>query len=323
MATSIRFAMSRRGFTLIELLVVISIIALLIALLLPAVQAAREAGRRIQCVNNMKQIALALQSYHDQLGAFPPATLRYKGDPFCDACGYGALFTFRSLILQQMEQAPLHNSINFSYIYSPTGIGDPFGPPLNSSAAGTLVASYVCPSEGPRYTDGGGYGAGTSNVPIPFSNYHASAGVTIRPGCASSGCDCDVADAIEGLMYAFGSVRIADVRDGLSNTFLLGEAAGGGSNWMVGWDSSVQRVAPAGINRAWPNSPGTCSLAAWANAPGYGPQSRLAFGSKHPSGANFAFGDGSVKFLKNTTNPGVLSALGTRAGGEVVSASDY
>src|SRR5881227_3852142 len=99
-----------RGFTLIELLVVIAIIAVLISLLLPAVQAAREAARRIQCVNNLKQMGLALQMYHDQLGSFPPSTLRHKVDPYCDACGYGALYTFRTMILPQLEQTPLFNA---------------------------------------------------------------------------------------------------------------------------------------------------------------------------------------------------------------------
>ncbi len=88
----------RTAFTLIELLVVIAIIAVLIALLLPAVQAAREAARRIHCVNNLKQMALALHSYQDQLGSFPTTTLRFKGDPTCIACGYGAFYTFQTLI---------------------------------------------------------------------------------------------------------------------------------------------------------------------------------------------------------------------------------
>ncbi|HEV3164137.1 MAG TPA: DUF1559 domain-containing protein, partial [Isosphaeraceae bacterium] len=113
-----------RGFTLIELLVVIAIIAVLVGLLLPAVQAAREVSRRAQCVNNLKQIGLALHAYHDQLGSFPPTTLRHKVDPYCDACGYGALYTFRTMILPQLEQPALFNAINFSYEYSPWGTGD-------------------------------------------------------------------------------------------------------------------------------------------------------------------------------------------------------
>src|SRR5262245_47021902 len=100
----------RSAFTLIELLVVIAIIAVLIALLLPAVQAARETARRIQCVNNLKQMALALHSYHDQLGSFPTASIRRIGDPTCIGCAYGALYSFRTLMLPQIEQVPLYNA---------------------------------------------------------------------------------------------------------------------------------------------------------------------------------------------------------------------
>ena len=278
----------RRAFTLIELLVVIAIIAVLIALLLPAVQAAREAARRIQCVNNLKQMALGLHNYHDQLGAFPPASLRYKGDPLCDACGYGALYSFRPLILPQLEQGPLYNSINFSFQYSPGGdwhIG--VGAPglVNTTAAGTLVGTYVCPSDGVKYDTSGTYGAGNTTIPIPLSNYFGSSGVTIRPGCLQAGCACDVANAIEGILYDFGSVRIADVRDGLSNTLLLGEAASSQVSWFVGWDAGAQRATPAGINRAWPNAAGLCSVPDWANVPLSGRQSNLGFGSYHPGGA--------------------------------------
>jgi prepilin-type N-terminal cleavage/methylation domain-containing protein len=129
----------RTAFTLIELLVVIAIIGILIALLLPAVQAAREAARRTQCINNLKQQGLALTSYQDTLGSYPPSTIRHKVDPFCDLCGYGAMYTFRSLILPYLEQKNLFNAINFSYEYSPYGQGDVQGIPVNATVAGTLV----------------------------------------------------------------------------------------------------------------------------------------------------------------------------------------
>jgi type II secretory pathway pseudopilin PulG len=100
-------------------LVVIAIIGVLIALLLPAAQAAREAARRAQRTNNLKQLGLALQSYQAQLGSFPVTSVRYLGDPTCIGCGYGALYTYRTLMLPQIEQGPLCNAINFSYLYSP------------------------------------------------------------------------------------------------------------------------------------------------------------------------------------------------------------
>src|SRR4051794_15410859 len=295
---------TNRGFTLIELLVVIAIIAVLIALLLPAVQAAREAARRIQCVNNLKQMGLALQAYHDQLGAFPPAALRYKGDPFCDACGYGALYSFRPLILPQIEQLPLYNSINFGFQYAPGGawlIGAGAPALVNTTAAAILVAGYVCPSDGVKYDTRGSWGAANTKIPIPFTNYFGSSGVTIKPGCAWTTCNCAVANSIEGMLYDFGSVRISDVRDGLSNSLLLGEAAVSTYTWFVGWDFRAQRATSAGVNRPWPNGGGMCSVLAADNVPQSGPQSVIGFGSYHPGGANFAFGDGSVKFLKSTT----------------------
>jgi prepilin-type processing-associated H-X9-DG protein len=283
-------------------------------------------ARRIQCVNNLKQMALAMQNYHDQLGAFPPASLRYKGDPLCNACGYGALYAFRPLILPQLEQGPLYNSINFSFQYAPGGdwhIGVGAPALVNSTAASTLVGTFVCPSDGVSYNTSGSYGSGGTNVPLPITNYFGSSGMTIRPGCLQAGCSCDVSDSVEGILYDFGSVRIADLRDGLSNTVLLGEAAGTQTAWLVGWTSGAQRATPAGINRAWPNAAGICSIPDWANVPLSGLQSNLGFGSYHPGGANFALADGSVRFVKYTTNLTVLSALGTRAGGEVVSAPDY
>jgi prepilin-type N-terminal cleavage/methylation domain-containing protein/prepilin-type processing-associated H-X9-DG protein len=312
------------GFTLIELLVVIAIISVLIALLLPAVQAAREAARRTQCVNNLKQMALALHSYHDQLGCFPPTTLRHKVDPFCDGCQYGALYSFRTLILPQLEQKAAYDAINFTYQYSPYGIGDIQGIPVNTTVAGAVIDVYVCPTEGVKYWGSDTYvpyGAGRSRILIPRANYMANAGVTIS-GCP--GCRCGVPNAIEGAMYEYGAVKMNEIRDGLSNTLLLGEVAQGTGDWFAATSEEVQRVPSAGINRPWPNPPGSCYLDPKDyNAPAAGPQPFIAFGSYHPGGANFAFCDGSVKFLKNTTDIGVLSALGTRAGGEVVSASDY
>lgn len=124
-------------------------------------------------------------------------------------------------------------------------------------------------------------------------------------------------------MYEFGAVKVNEIGDGLSNTLMLGEVAGAGGDWFAGWTSTVQRVASAGINRPWPNPPGMCFAYPYQNVPQSGPQAQISFGSYHPGGANLAFGDGSVKFLKDTTDLRVLSALGTRAGGEVNSSSDY
>src|SRR4029077_18917949 len=126
----------RRAFTLIELLVVIAIISVLIALLLPAVQAAREAARRASCVNNLKQLGIALHNYHDTMGAFPPGYLSIMGPVTFDNTGPGWGWAARTL--NQMEQSPLFNSINFV-------LGIEF--PANQTARLTVVASFLCPTD--------------------------------------------------------------------------------------------------------------------------------------------------------------------------------
>jgi prepilin-type N-terminal cleavage/methylation domain-containing protein/prepilin-type processing-associated H-X9-DG protein len=318
------------GFTLIELLVVIAIIGVLIALLLPAVQAAREAARRVQCTNNLKQLGLALHSYQDQFGSFPTTTIRFKGDPTCIACGYGAMYTFRTLMLPQIEQTPLYNAINFSYPYSPFGLGDSRRYPLNTTVAATLVSVFTCPSDRMGVSGTVGYGASGTDIVIPDANYMASAGTKIAPGNTwDPPAGPSTAAADDGAMYEFRAVRLKEILDGTSNTLLLGEFGRGPQgiglgDWFAGWDVVVQRLSSVGINRAYTAPfPFADRMTAGGNPPLQGPQSSLGFGSYHPGGANFAFADGSVRFLKETTDLRVLSALGTRAGGEVVSASDY
>jgi prepilin-type N-terminal cleavage/methylation domain-containing protein/prepilin-type processing-associated H-X9-DG protein len=321
-----------RGFTLIELLVVIAIIAILIGLLLPAVQAAREAARRIHCANNLKQMGLALQTYQDQLGTFPVTSVRYQGDPTCIGCGYGALYSFRTLILPQVEQTVLYNAVNFSYLYSPFGTADVRSIPVNSTVAATLVATYVCPADRLGALGISGLGAANTGVIVPDAHYQASVGTKFVDGAvsppwpppypSSSGSD-------DGAMNEFRAVRLSQITDGLSNTVLLGEygrgpTSLGSSNWFAAWTDRVQRITSVGINRRYtPPLPSAANMPDSENAPLYGPQSILGFGSWHPDGANLAFCDGSVRFLKSSTDLGVLTALGSRAGGEVVSASDY
>ncbi|MGO9923501.1 MAG: DUF1559 domain-containing protein [Isosphaeraceae bacterium] len=323
----------KSGFTLIELLVVIAIIAVLIALLLPAVQAAREAVRRIQCANNMKQLGIALVSYQDQLGSLPVSSLAYWGDPNCIGCGYGALYTFRTMILQQLDQSPLYNSINFGFQYSPGGAWQIGLSPLalvNTTAATTLLSVLVCPSDqASQIGPSGDYGSAPTGLQVPESNYMASAGTTIGPDSIFPPPVCDVLLASEGTMYEFRAIRIAEITDGLSNTLLLGEIGRGPngidqSKWFVDWAWRVQRLASAGINQPFTNIQASCNnLDANIDPSAFGPQNYLGFGSYHASGANFLFCDGSVKLLKSSTNLRVLSALGTRAGGEVISATDF
>src|SRR3954467_13166604 len=133
----------RQGFTLIELLVVIAIIAVLISLLLPAVQSAREAARRAQCINNLKQIGLAVANYESSISMFPPGGITYKQDPVNCAISQ-RLFTFLDFILAYMEQQPVYNAINFSFpAGGTTENGLPHGGATNHTAFVTRIPSFV------------------------------------------------------------------------------------------------------------------------------------------------------------------------------------
>ncbi len=163
-------------------------------------------------------------------------------------------------------------------------------------------------------------GAGATGVEIPASNYMACAGTkTTKAIRATPLAGPSVAASDDGAIYDFRAVRMSEVLDGTSNTLLLGEVGRGPDGiaqgvWFVSGDIFAQRVASAGINRAYaPPMPFAENMTDTGNVPRNGPGNMLGFGSWHPGGANFAFCDGSVKFLKATTDLAeVLSALGTR-----------
>ena len=256
----------RRGFTLIELLVVIAIIAVLIALLLPAVQSAREAARRAQCVNNLKQIGLALHNYHSATGAFPPghsqgANGGASGLPYS---GYGGWteFSAQALMLPYMEQTPLYNAINFSYCggYSAAGA-------INFTGFTARVSSFLCPSD--NYANGGG--AITSSTGTPnINSYRASVGTTSAPywtnaaaptqGAGYGGCSPDpfnyngntppgnpgCAPYATGLFCYWFSYGINDCTDGTSNTVAYSESlVGDATASVIRRNNSVTGVTAA------------------------------------------------------------------------------
>jgi len=351
----------RYEFTLIELLVVIAIIAVLIALLLPAVQSAREAARRASCVNNLKQIALANHNYESAQGAFPMGNLQTNivqdgfGDAPCTASMWWTAFCY---FLPYMEQGSDYNAYNLIW---PSYNGQIALNHPNWTAGNQKIASFVCPSDG----NSGGNPPTNWFVPTAQNSYATNRGtwenvifnwIQNNGVAAQYGNTCGWGGG-SGMFGPMGSVRIAEVTDGLSNTFLFGEMSrfideptgdgwmfasvmawwGDGTYWSGGSRiSGGAFVVPApnvGPDRTGAIFSGcfTGNLVLppdWlqnAAIPG-GPCNSLGqwgFRSLHPGGLNFAMGDGSVKFIKNSINLVTYRALGTRNLGEVISADQY
>jgi prepilin-type N-terminal cleavage/methylation domain-containing protein/prepilin-type processing-associated H-X9-DG protein len=335
---------ARRGFTLIELLVVIAIIAVLIALLLPAVQAAREAARRSQCVNNLKQIGLAMHNYESANGALPPlkiysGTCLYRNGP----SGLVLNTTGLTLILPYLEQSALANAYNFSQAsvmmnYAPnnTVVGSPA---VNTTVVGTLVATYVCPSDNSQ-PDAVNLAPGQDPQNPSWSlqnarpgNYLLSSAYYYDANCPGAGSPA-IDPTWRGAFYDDMATPFAMIADGLSYTFLAGESLQPPNHWYkyfgpwwgAGVYSSTHGIIwpPSNVQAAGylPNAP------IGAFFPGFSfPGSNLpdagVFSSRHPSGVNMLMGDGSVRFVKNTVNVYPWWSSASIQGGEVVSADSF
>jgi len=349
----------RQGFTLIELLVVIAIIAVLIALLLPAVQSAREAARRIQCVNNLKQFGLALHNYHETVGAFPMMNgMAYTDVPATkDTLTPWGVFGAHAFMLPYLEQNNVYNSCNFcftSFIF-PDGTGNGSKSATNLTVWHTKIASFMCPSDGD---------VGVNNI----NSYQGNCG---------TGTNFEHLNDTNGLFGNHISYNIAQVTDGTSNTIAATEALVGSSGtkrnrWFKsGVTGSFTDSSPTFLRDVRTNLAAFMAQAAqcqtfvtnpspfsnkgycWqVGAPGFTMTNIVItpnaskftystcrldcsdgcgvdFGqiqipsSNHPGGVNAVFADGSVRFLKDSISQVTWIALGSREGGEVLSSDSY
>jgi prepilin-type N-terminal cleavage/methylation domain-containing protein/prepilin-type processing-associated H-X9-DG protein len=340
---------TRSAFTLIELLVVIAIIGVLIALLLPAVQAAREAARRSQCVNNLKQIGLALNNYHSAYGVFPPGYVSAVVPTITDACNQdaenalsvdlGPGWAWGSMILPQLEQGPLYNSINFSLS---VGFAD------NNTCSTTLLSVYLCPSDGgpsivpvlkdpPDPANPGTYTGSAIDDYVARANYVgmfglgeicAASGATSAPNVGSIG------NSV-GMFYRNSRTSFSDVTDGSSQTIAIGERSHNLSyvTWTArsigGWLGKTSLIEGGtdlfnpSPEECWTQVLGPAGLEDGLRTPN-NPEAHVEdYWSRHPGGVNFLFADGSVHFIKNTINPTPWRALATRSGNEVISSDSY
>ena len=301
------------GFTLVELLVVIAIIGLLIALLLPAVQQAREAARSTQCKNNLRQIGLALQAFHDNQKQFPASSpddveqgvWNWAGPP------EKLLHSWASLILPYMEETNLAASIN----YDRSALAD-----VNRTAAATIVSMYRCPSfAGDPFTREPEYTKLGSN--FATRNYVALGATTVGKLWTSSPTS-TTKDTQDGTIYPISKTALRDLTDGTTHTILLAETREpNAAVWIDGTSASIA------ARRFDESSDPTYALPGSAlNVKPYfeygGPAAiEMDWGpsSMHPGVINHLLADSSVQTIQDTIDPAVYDALVTRAGGEPVS----
>jgi prepilin-type N-terminal cleavage/methylation domain-containing protein/prepilin-type processing-associated H-X9-DG protein len=331
-----RYASRRSGFTLVELLVVIAVIGILIALLLPAVQSARESARRSQCLNNFKQLGIAMQNYADVYKVFPAGSI--SAVPAVDPTIPPNFYRWSALAQMTpfLEASNIHDLINFNYpLYGGPNQGYQVFP-MNVKGVSTIVPLFLCPSD----------------KSTPVTNY---LGVIFAPtnyaGNMGSGMNGGTEYTTDGLFFMNSKIRFADVRDGTSTTAafsesLLGESAVGNPPdpntiyaYLGGSPINPANCAAATMYNvsdprgfAWVNGEVRCTLYNHYYPPNhflldcisYDPNTQFTdtgwrtARSWHPGGVNISFADGSGRFVVNEVDLRIWNAISTRAGKEVV-----
>ncbi len=297
----------RSAFTLIELLVVIGIIAILIGLLLPVVQKVREAAARLTCLNNLKQIGLALHNYHDRTNDFPPGYYDLAPWPQNDQ---GPGWGWASFILPEMEQGNLQRQINYNLT-----VGD--SSPAIVSARTTFLKSFQCPSDPNAAKTFAVTAGGAGSWVLAHGSYVACNG--------NDGVDDESTPPHTGaFIRGTTGLRIADMTDGLSTTFFVAERSATMSEST--WAGAIPNAQDLSVR-----SPGEFSgpsAFVLGHCGPHLPNDRIvtdadAMSIGHINGVNFLFGDGSVRTINNGIAQPVYDALATRAGGEVVDGAGY
>ena len=326
----------RTAFTLVELLVVIAIIGVLVALLLPAVQSAREAARRTSCSNNIKNVALACQTFHSTHNRFPysvdfgewPPLVEPGGDPVPLAQYRAENLSGRGWIceiLPFLEQPALYEALSIGFDGNWAGKpnrGMDKNDPVLREALATQLSVLTCPSdESAGLTKEDAYFLG---LLVATTNYKGSAGDTVYPGGISDGLwneepwgrkpDCHNAIDCTGIIWRYayykGGVSFRQVTDGSSNTFLLGETTVEGDSTNAAYFSDSD-WASANMQLNFTLGDPTQVIFEWWNVRG--------FRSRHPGTVHFAFADASVRSLSEDIDHQIYRAMSTRNQGEVIS----